>query len=199
MATKTKTPDTRPAAAQDNGQIVERPDLSRCEYKTEKGRRCRLAVHGDDTDHVMVFRTGIASPKTLTELRAENKKLSGFTLAAEIVPTDEDVSREYTREAAERDEDQKRVDADALANYRKWEKARKPGGSLEDLAKKGLVSRYLFPPEAFDTIITMLRRAAQSGGPVNGKKLTYRRKSHTSGNAMVYFTFTDYPKNGDDS
>jgi hypothetical protein len=192
MATTTnaKAPDTRPAMHTDGK--TERPDLSRCEYTTDKGRRCRLAVHTDDTQHVMVFRTGVATPKTLAELRAADAKaFAGFSLAAEKVPTTEDFTREYTREAEPRDADQIKVDGDAKKNYQAWVAKGSPAKSFEELGKMGLLSRYIFPPAAFDTIVLMLRRATQTGGPVNGKKLSYRRKAHVSGNAMIYFVVTD--------
>ena len=53
------------------------------------------------------------------------------------------------------------------------------------------VRRYLCPPEAVETIVLMLRRATQSGGPVKGKRLEYRRGDHVSGKAIVRFRVTD--------
>jgi hypothetical protein len=184
-------------------------DLTRCKEYTASGRRCKLAAnHTDnpaDEGHMFVFRSPIATPKPLAELRKadaerdDDKKtgLAAFVLSAEEVPDDDDLSREYNKKE-ERDEDQKRVDADALKSYDAWNAAGKPE-KFEDLgtpdAEKGKpVLRYVFPPEAFDTIVLMLRRATQAGGTVQGKRLEYRRKSHVSGNAMVYFRITDHKK-----
>jgi len=206
MTTQTKTPDTRPAvvhnpdAGEGKDPWINRPDLTRCEYKTDKGRRCRLGIHGDDVDHAMVLRTGIAKPKTLAELRkSEIAAFKGFKLAVESVPTTEDVSREYSRETEPRDEDQLKVDADAKRNYDTWVKKGSPDKSFDELGKMGLLSRYIFPPAAFDTIVLMLRRATQTGGPVVGKRLSYRRKSHVSGNAMVYFVVTEKSSKTDET
>jgi len=192
MATKTKTPDPRPAVVWDGMKMTwtDRPDLSRCEYKTEKGRRCRLVVHGGDTEHAMILRTGIPTPKSLAELREAGALNAKFTLPKmEAVPTTENLGREYKREAGPRDADQRRVDTDVKRAYDAWVKAGKP-----EKFENSPVQRYIFPPAAFDTIILMLRRATQTGGPVVGKSLKYRRKTHESGNAMVYFTVTDGSK-----
>lgn len=191
MPSKTKT-TTVVHERHEDGSFHARPDLSQCEFKTDKGRRCKLHV-GHTGDHAMVLRGGIATPKTLAELRAADPTaFAGFTLTMEKVPTNEDVSRQYTPRAAEpRDADQKRTDADALKNYNAWVAKGSPAKSFEDLAKMGLLSRYIFPPAAFDTIVLMLRRATQSGGPVNGKKLSYRRGEHVSGNSMIRFVITD--------
>lgn len=196
------------SATHDNSRIVDfvteastKPDLSQCTYVTDKGRRCKLpANHVDSQDkdirtHRMILRDQVAKPKTLAELREAHKGnaavLKGFNLQVESVPTTEDVSREYSREAEPRDQDQIKVDADAKKNYDAWVKRGKPDKTFDELGKMGLLSRYIFPPVAFDTIILMLRRATQTGGPVNGKRLSYRRKAHTSGNTMVYFIVTD--------
>jgi hypothetical protein len=164
-------------------------DLAQCTYTTDKGRRCKLAPNHDGA-HRMVIRDKVAAPKSLAELRKlDAKKFGSLSLVAESIPRGEDVSREYNRDIP-RDDDQKRVDADAKKTYDKWVKGGNTKGTFEDLAPK-FGARYIFPPEAFDTVVLMLRRAVQSGGPVAGKKLAYRRKNHESGNAMVYFTITD--------
>lgn len=191
MPAKTKTA-TVVHERHEDGTLHARPDLSQCNYETAKGRRCKLN-DGHTGNHAMVLRGGIATPKSLAELRAANPEaFKGFTLTMERVPVNEDVSRQYTtRDAAPRDADQKRTDADALKNYNAWVAKGSPARSFEELAKMGLLSRYIFPPAAFDTIVLMLRRATRSGGPVNGKKLSYRRGEHVSGNSMIRFVITD--------
>jgi hypothetical protein len=175
-----------------------KPGLSQCEYKTPKGRRCKLAPNHEG-DHRMVLRNAIATPKTLAELRKENtEKFGAFRLEAEEVPDVADLGREYNRKI-ERDDDQQRADEDALAAYEAWVAAGKPKefdnlGTFTPVADGGKgkpVRRYIFPPEAFDTVITYLRRATQKGGPVHGKRLEYRRKTHESGNAMLYYRIVD--------
>lgn len=192
MATKTaQTPVVH--ERKEDGSYVARPDLSQCETKTAKGRRCKLNA-GHTGDHAYVLRSAVPAPKMLSELRQEKataRKFATFTLTAQDVPLGS-VQREYTREPIERDADQKRVDADALAAYKSWEKAGKPTDK-----KKVPFKRYIFPPEAFDAVILMLRRATQAGGPVQGKRLLYSRGTHTSGDAMVFFAVTDRPANGD--
>lgn len=171
-------------------------NLRQCEYKTAKGRQCKLeyghetkeGASKEDKKHRMVLASGIAKPPTMAELKAKGIT---FDLKMEVVPKATDVSRDYQRAAAPRDDDQKRVDGDAKKAYDKWAAAGKPTGTLEDLVKKGLAARYLVPPAAFDTVIAMLRRANTAGGPLPGKPLAYRRKTHESGNTMIVFAFTD--------
>jgi hypothetical protein len=164
-------------------------NLSRCAYKTEKGRQCKL-VDNHEGDHVFMFRGAVSTPKTLAELRKADAKTFGkFTLAAEDIPATADLSRQYNREV-ERDDDQKRVDVDAKAAYDKWTKGGKKSGEFEAIAPK-FGKRYIVPAPAFDTVIMMLRRAVQSGSPVAGKKLAYRRAQHESGNVIINFTITD--------
>lgn len=171
------------------GELV-KPDLTQCTYKTAAGRRCKLAPHGDDVKHRMVIRDAVKAPKTLSELRKEDAKTFGkFTLIREDIPATATVAREYHREV-ERDEDQKRVDADALTTYQKWTKGGKKTGTLEDLAPK-FGSRYIVPAAAFDTVIQMLRRSVQAGTKTTGKKLSYRRTQHVSGNVIVNYMLTD--------
>lgn len=170
-------------------------DLSQCAFVTEAGRRCKLApdhVNSPDAKtrkHKMVIRDEVKQPKTLAELRAESPKVK-FTLVREDIPADAVVVREYNRPAIERDEDQKRVDADALVAYQKWTKGGKKTGTFEELAPK-FGSRYIVPAVAFDTVIMMLRRATQAGTKTTGKKLAYRRAAHTSGNVIVNYMITD--------
>jgi len=194
MATLSVKPDQRPAKDRDGN---ERPNLSRCEFRTEKKRRC-LLVSGHEGDHAMVLRSEITPPKTLAELRKDNADaFKGFKLTAEIVPDAEEIRREYKREAGPRDADQVKVDADAKRAYDAWVKAGSPAfRSIPDAPKGKFVFRYIIPPPAFDTVIMMLRRSTQTGGPVNGKRLAYTRAQHESGNVMVYYAVTDPRSDG---
>jgi len=169
-------------------------NLTQCPQRTEKGRQCKLtAGHKLNTrpngktigdGHRYILRDKVAQPRPLADVLPP-----GFSLTMESVPKGEDVRREYSRTAAPRSEDEKRVDKDAARAYALWVKA----GSPTDEAKYPW-QRYIFPPAAFDTVIAMLRLATNLGGSVQGKALKYRRKTHESGNSMVYFMFTD--KNG---
>jgi hypothetical protein len=160
-------------------------DLSRCEYTSEKGRQCKLVVHSDDAKHVFMFRSQVAPPKHITEVVPE-----GFTLTMERIPRDADLSIQRARTVEPRDEHQVRVDKDAIRAYTAWEKAGSPVGDFADLAPK-YGGRYVIPPVAFDTVIAMLNRAKNAGGPLQGKRLQYRRGVHESGNTLVNFLFTD--------
>ena len=179
----------------DNGP--DRPDLTQCTATSPSGRRCKLApdhVNSPDKDvqkHRYVIRSEVKAPPTLAELKAADKKtFAKFTLEAEDIPVDADVNRQYTGREIERDEDQKRVDADADAAYKRWTKAGSPKGKFEDIAKSS-GKRYVVPPAAFDTVIMMLRRATQMGAPQAGKKLSYRRGQHVSGNVIINYLITD--------
>jgi hypothetical protein len=174
-------------------------DLTQCTELSPSGRRCKLAP-GHDGKHRFVIREEVPQPKTLAELRKENKKLASFTLTAEAIPAGEDVSRQYNREI-ERDDDQKRVDADAKKAYDKWVKGGSKKGPFEEIAPK-FGSRYIIPPEAFDTVIMMLRRSTQSGAATYGKKMAYRRGQHTSGNTIINWMIVDqgtFPKSSTDN
>jgi hypothetical protein len=179
----------------ENGPV--RPDLSRCEGQSASGRRCLLPRgHADSPDkkerkHRFVIREEVASPKTLKELRTEDKKTFGkFVLASEDIPQDADVNRQYNGQQIERDDDQKAVDAAADEAYKKWEAAGKPTGKFEAVAHSS-GKRYIVPPAAFDTVIMMLRRSTQVGAPQHGKKLSYRRGQHVSGNVIINYLITD--------
>jgi hypothetical protein len=181
-------------------------DLTQCTAQSPSGRRCKLhpdhvnSADAKERKHRFVIREEVAQPKTLAELRKENKKLASFTLSAEAIPAGEDVSRQYNREI-ERDDDQKRVDADAKKAYDKWVKGGSKKGAFEDIAPK-FGSRYIVPPEAFDTVIMMLRRSTQSGAATYGKKMAYRRGTHTSGNTIINWMIVDqgtFPKSSKDN
>lgn len=159
-----------------------RPDLSQCAYTTDKGRRCKLTP-GHEGKHRMVLRENVAKPPTAKELRAKGLKLD-LTMTA--VPKGANLGREYKREAAPRDADQVKVDGNARKAYELWQQAGKP----KDFDKSP-VQRFIIPPEAFDTVIGMLRRATTTGGPVAGKSLQYRQKTHESGNTQIFFRVTD--------
>ena len=171
-------------------------DVSRCPVTTGKGRRCKLvAGHAGypagapqhNADHVYMFRSGVDAPKTLTELRAAGTVGATFTLTMEAVPKGTNLARSFTRSvAAPRDADQLKADKDAQKAYDAWAKAGKPG-KFEDSP----VQRYIVPPAVFNTVIQMLRRTTQAGGPMHGKKLSYRRAQHETGNAIINFTITD--------
>lgn len=169
--------DTRPP--------VQSAPAPQCEYKTESGRRCKLTAGHDKTGtpsgHRMALKTE-AIP-TLAELKAKGLQ---FTLQMDEAPKSADLGRSHKRTLAPRDADQKHVDADALKAYQAWEKSGRP----KDFVKSP-VQRYIFPPEATSSVFAMLRCATMSGGPVAGKVLKYRLKTHESGNAMIYFTVTD--------
>lgn len=175
-------------------------DLTQCEHTSEKGRRCKLAP-GHEGDHRYVIRENVKQPKTLSELRKEDaKKFGKFSLVAEEIPNDADVSRQYTREV-ERDADQLKVDADAEKMYKRWAKAGSPKGTFEELAPR-VGSRFLVPPEAFDTVIAMLRKSTQSGAFTAGKQLAYRRGQHASGNTIINWMIVDhgtFPRRADGS
>lgn len=165
-------------------------NLSQCEHKTEKGRRCKLEaghapVEGTSDGHRYVLRDQVQTPKPLSEIVKK-----GFTLTMERVPEGEHVGVERARDTAPRDEFQLRVDSDTRKAYAEWVEAGKP---VE--FEKAPVNRYVFPAEAFDTIVAMLRRATAATAPKDtaspGKVLRYRRKAHVSGNAMIYFVISD--------
>lgn len=165
-------------------------DLSQCSFVTDKGRRCKLAA-GHEGTHRMVIRGEVAKPKTLAELRTESPDtFAGFSLKMEAVPANADLGREYNREAEPRDADQQRVDKDAAKAYADWERAGKPENFDSPNAHKA-AKRYVVPPQAFNTVIAMLRRATDKGGPVTGKRLSYRRKEHDSGQTVILFMFAD--------
>jgi len=206
MTTQTQTTPQDITAAPPTGDVpAGRPDLTQCQVKTDKGRQCKLnAGHEPAKDekgrlyskgkawegHRMVLRENVPTPKTLAELRKSDPKMAGFKLVMSAVPKNADRGREVNREAEPRDDDQKRVDADALKSYNEWVRAGKP----KDFEKPDFpVQRYIFPPAAWDTVFAMLRRAGQQGGTVVGKRLEYRKKTHEDGNAMIFFAFTDKP------
>jgi len=186
-----------------NGQNTDqdtKPDLTQCENLSPKGRRCKLAP-GHDGDHRYVIRENAVKAPTLKELRASDaQKFGKFSLVAEVIPAKADVSRQYKREI-ERDEDQLKVDSEAKKMYDRWVKKGSPKGSFEDLAP-ALGSRYIVPPEAFNTVIDMLRRATQTGAATQGKQLAYRRGEHESGNTIINWMIVDhgtFPKKSDGS
>lgn len=144
---------------------------TQCAYKTEKGRQCKL-VSGHSGQHRMV-------------IRQEKVGLpAGLTLNAEIVPEGQRVTKTVTRDIP-RDQDQKKVDNDALKAYNAWHKAGKPEvGKAPQL-------RYVVPPNAVDAVLAILRRSTATGAPCAGKRLTYRRGTHESGNVVIAFSVTD--------
>jgi hypothetical protein len=160
-------------------------DLSQCEHKTEKGRRCKLVVHDDTIGHKYMFRNEIPAPPHITKVAPE-----GFTLQMERIPAGADLGISRTRALDPRDEHQVRVDKDSVRAYNAWDKAGKPKGKFEDLAVK-YGGRYIVPPAAFDTVIDMLIRVKKSGGPLAGKRLQYRKGTHESGATIINFMFTD--------
>lgn len=170
-------------------------DLTQCTFVTSKGRRCKLnaghATTGENgkklpnDGHRMVLREEVAKPPTMAELRANGLS---FTLKAENVPTNANLGREYARAAEPRDADQLKVDHDAEVAYNKWVAAGRPK-KLDDNAKQ--LSRYIIPPQAFDTVLAMLRRAVTTGAPMAGKYLSYRRQTHETGNAILLWRVTD--------
>ena len=170
-------------------------NLAQCSFVTDKGRRCKLeaghaTVDGNGKElknggHRMMLREEVAKPPTLAELRANGLSL---TLKAENVPVNANLGREYSRAVEPRDADQLRVDKDAEAAYQKWVTAGRPK-RFEDSAKQ--LSRYIIPPQAFDTVIAMLRRTVTTGAPMTGKYLGYRRQTHESGNTIVLWRVTD--------
>src|ERR1700744_2082832 len=178
--------DTATAPATDTA------NLPQCPYKNERGRQCKLSAghdaKGANNGHKFVLRGAIQPPKPLAELRKTDESLKGFSLSMETVPKGESVSREQNREAAPRDADQQRVDKDAVKAYEAWVAAGKPKG----FDKSGdALKRYIVPPAAFDTVVAMLRRATTGGGPLRGKRVEYRRRTHTSGNVIINFRFSD--------
>lgn len=154
---------------------------TRCTYQTAKGRRCLLITHPDNIKHKMLDRNK-------TEHHALSAVLpSGFALKAETVAKTETIKKASNRQdTAPRDQDQKKIDRDAKDNYTKNASTGKHSGmKFEDF----ILSRYIVPPKAVDTVLEYLRRAAGTGGTVHGAVFRYRKGTHQSGNVQIQWAF----------
>ena len=174
MATKTLT------AKLANGQ-------ARCQGTSPSGRQCIQAVHTDATAHRYMDRDKEHKPLSAV-------LPSGFSLTATDVKPAEVLRKEITRKAAPRDQDQVKVDKDAIRNYTR----NKASGNHTKTDKAKIHwSEYIVPPRAVDTVLDYLRRATSTGGPVKGTQLRYTRGAHASGNVRVQWAFTDKPPAGE--
>jgi hypothetical protein len=190
--TVTPTPSGFGEATSTNGQADDqgKPDVSQCDFKTPKGRQCKLAP-GHEGPHRMVLRDQVPTPPTVAELKAKGVKIN---LKMDAVPKSANIGREYKREAAPRDADQLKVDGDVRKAYEEWKAAGKPKVKLANGKPNPAVpwKRYIIPPVAFDTVIALLRRATSGSGPVGRVSLKYNRHNHESGDLMIYFAVMDY-------
>lgn len=161
--------------------VIAKDNNNRCTYKTPKGRQCLLETHTDSVKHKMVDRGK-------TEHHALSAVLpAGFTFKAETVAKTEVLKKESNRKDDKpRDQDQKRIDRDAKQNYDKNVAGNRHAGMKYD---EYILSRYIVPPKAVDTILEYLRRAAGTGGTVHGAVFRYRKGTHESGNIQLQWAF----------
>lgn len=163
-----------------------------CEYKTERGRQCKLLVDPATGAHVD------AKPdkhKFVIRKAPEEKPVlpKGVRLKAQIIPIDgERIKKQVgagAREAEPRDEHQRQVDADVKAIYEEWIRRGRPNE-----VEKWPQGVYVVPPEAVDAVLDMLRKTMTKGGPAYGKSTRYTRGTHKSGNALIAFSCADKPQ-----
>lgn len=155
-------------------------DNERCENKTEKGRRCLFVVHTDATAHKYVNRDK-------QHFSLSDVVPAGFSLVATEVKPEDKVKKQSNRtDTKPRDADQKRVDTEAKKNA---EKNARANHTTKTEWEKIILSEYIVPPRAVDTVLDYLRRAASTGGTVSGKQLRYRKGTHASGNVRIQWAF----------
>jgi hypothetical protein len=163
-----------PLAAHENEQ---------CNYKTEKGRRCKLKVNGEGKhpgQHRIVIR------------KTDKPALpAGLVVKTQDIPKDAVVTKTMQRTAAPRDADQKKFDNDVIAAYQKWVNSGRPVTADSDTFKKA-GKRYVIPPSAVDAVLYYLRNAVGAGAPMAGKRFIYRRGTDHNG-IVINFMITDPP------
>lgn len=170
------TDDTPPAEATDGTAPAE---VSQCAYKTDKGVRCKLSAGHDAGENPV--RHKMRLPATTGGLPG------GFSKPiAEDVPASERITS--TSRAAERSEDQRAFDVDMLGAWHLWDEAGR-ADKFENMPHK----RYLVDPESVDAVLAMMRIAVGSGSVTKGKKLHYRRGSHTSGKVIIEYAVSNPP------
>lgn len=155
--------------------------MAQCEYKTDKGRQCKLDIHKDDVAHRFML-----PRKALTEVLPK-----GFILKAQRVAEGGAISKAAGRKASTtRDADQKALDKDALQSYQAWVKAGKP--DFMDKEKRHLYAlNYIVPPKAVDAVLAYLRGATDSGSLLSGKVFRYTKGMHESGDKVIQAAFMD--------
>lgn len=152
-------------------------DTNRCQFKTDKGRQCKLIIHPDTHKHMFVNREA-ADHKPLSQVVP-----SGFSLTAVEVKNTDVLSKGGKRtDTKPRDADQKRVDGHVQKSAGK----NSAHNSKTEFGKLA-VTEYVVPPAAVDTVLDYLRRAVGTGGPevAQGMTLRYRRGDHASGNTRL--------------
>lgn len=154
----------------------------RCQNTTSSGRQCLLAVHKDEVTHKYVDRSRVHKP--LSEVLP-----AGFTIKATEVKPGQGLTKGGERkDTRPRDADQKRTDTDARLNY---EKNHKAGHTTATDFQTVILTEYIVPPRAVDTVLDYLRRAAGTGGTVRGSQFRYRKGVHASGNVVLHWAFLD--------
>lgn len=161
---------------------IAKDNNNRCTFKTVKGRRCLLEIHPDTTKHIMVVRQAADKKKSLSAVLPV-----GFSFKAEnVAPADVVKKAANRRDTAPRDQDQKRIDREAKANYDKNVAKNVHAKMTFD---QYVLSQYIVPPQATDVVMEYLRRAAGTGGTVHGSVLRYRKGTHNSGNIRIQWAF----------
>lgn len=154
-------------------------DSSRCAFKTDKGRQCKLVVHTNNEKHVFVNRDSTREHVPLSKVVP-----AGFSLTAtEVRKTDVLKKQVGSRgDTKPRDADQRKVDGHVQKSAGK-NANHTTKTEFDNLS----VSQYVVPPPAVDTVLDYLRRATNSGGPeaARGMQLRYRKADHPSGNVTI--------------
>ena len=159
-------------------RVIETGEVQ-CDWKTEKGRQCKLpkdhelldqTVHG----HMTVIRTPREQKKSLSSVLP-----NGFKVKTTKVAPGVHIGKEINRPTGPRDDDQKNIDKDALAVYQEWQKT-KP----KDWDNWPKV-QYEVPKQAVDTLMEYIRSTVNGGGPVAGKTMRYRKGTADSGMVLI--------------
>jgi hypothetical protein len=112
-----------------------------------------------------------------------SKPIPGLDLNAKLVEPGQDwkrPERTVKRAPRPRSDQQKKLDAQALDLHTRWVKAGKPRDM--DASPK---AEYHVAPEHLDAMRAMLRKTANSGGPVTGKSVKIRETTMPSGKIAV--------------
>jgi hypothetical protein len=161
-------------------------DAPQCDWKTDKGRQCKLAkgharVEKTQHGHLTVIRVPTNEKKSLSDVMPAGFKLQGKRVAPGV-----HIPKEVTRTTSvARDSDQKNIDKDALAVYQEWNKT-KP----KDWDNWPKV-QYEVPKQMVDTLLEYIRATVNGGGPVSGRIMRYRKGTAESGNVLITWGIGD--------
>lgn len=166
--------------------LVADNDAIQCDWKSEKGRQCKLVKDHAPIDktphgHLTVIRTPASEKKSLSQVL--NGKLKKAKVAAGVK-----VTKQSGRSLGPRDTEQREIDKDAKDIFAEWSKT-KPK-HFDNWPK----IQYEVPANAVDTVLEYLRATVNNGGPCPGMSFRYRKGTADSGDVLITWGIGNPPK-----